>query len=552
MTKFNNSINSIKKDIEKYQFILGALILMFSIIFSYNYINYGLDFTDSFFYINSIKDAKNFPLWIGTTAIGKFTAYSIGSDLIHFRFVNWMSYILAAVLPFFSLIPLSKLKNNLHVLAITIFCLNLLSFNVFGIDGLSILFVSINSIFILRYFKNRQFTDLLFTSLFSAIVIAVRLPSIIIVPIFIVLNGVNIYFKKPDKTFSLIFLKSTFLYIILTIVILTFFYLLTFQRLNFIDDIVKSFKTSSNQSYSLNEIFRNYLLGFIKLIEYVGFVFMILAVSNFSYYKVLGKFRYVIQIGLLAIVLIYLKYALYIDWYLFKPSHFISAISIVTICYLILSDIKKHNTSNISELLLISLVNLTLIFGTNTGLLKLAPILLIFASLYFVIYEIKLSSFNKVLVSIITLFMILLKPISIYEDAPRKTLTARSSISKLSDIYTSPQRVNFLNDVMKNYNLSLHNNNIVFWGRRSHIFHYITSTSTNYKNSFWMLPDDSLEIKKAKKMIEISRPIIFFTPSYPDSENENKNTQLLPFEIMILSLNYKEESHRYYKIFKPL
>jgi hypothetical protein len=554
----NNMLNILKKSIliirtkyKTYQFYFGVLGVTFSLIYSLSFCFYGLDFTDSFFYINnSISGSEKFPLWIGTSVIGKFVASCIGSNLIHFRVVNWIAYMISAILPFLILTPKEKLKSNLIVLAFTILCLNVLNFNVFGIDGFTILFLSINSVFFIRYLHYTYLTDLLFAALFSAILVSVRFPNIIVIPIFVTFLFLSICFKNRInyKSFNN-FLKNSIIYVFVSISILSIFYILFYNKLNFLIDINNNIIQSVNSGYSLKRLIGDYIFDFKELLKYIGFVFLLIMLLETNFVNAIVKpNKLLIQVVVFLIFYIFIKYDLIIDPYGHRYSKFVSATSIIAIIYLALLSYRNNNKSKTLSLTLILCLSVVAIVGSNTGLLKLSPFLLIFSSIMFVNNEIKLSNFSFWLFFTFAMISIQIKPKNIYEDAPMSYLTFTTTNQHLTQIRTTQARANFINDVMEHYDsLTTKSKNIIFWGRVSHLFHFLTSTSTNYSNSFYMSPQNIVEIKQMEQLILSTKPIVFFVPQYPIDENPKVNLTL--FEEMLINNNFKSDRRSNYIVF---
>lgn len=537
-----NLINS------KINMYLGVFLFIFSIVYSFIFCYYGLDFTDSFFYLNSISDFKNYPLWLGTSAIGKIISL-FGEKLIYYRIANCICYILAAIIPNFILIPLPKLIKNIHWLAFIILSLNILSFNVFGIDGFTILFLSITTTIFIKYFKSGKTAFLILSGIFSAILIQVRFPNLLIIPIFVFFNGWLNFHTGINKNKILVLIKTSTVYILITTTLYLLFFYIIFKEADFINRIASNIPNNSNSSYSLKNLIVGYLSDLSKLIKYIGLIFLIIWTSRISI--VIPKyFKYIYMLFITAVLGIFLKYDLMNDSYTRNFSMFISAIVYSIVGYIFFKKLLTREYKTVIVLTFILSIAIIPVFGSNTRLLKLAPILICFAPFLILNYNIKLNNFIIFLTSIFFVFMIYLKTNSIYEDSSLKFLTNKPLTQKISNISTTPNRADLINDVMNHYDsLKIKNeNNIIFWGRVSHVFCYLTKTNAQYKNSFWMLPNDEQEILNAEKMVVNKYPIIFFIPTYPQQTDTIHYTQ---FEKMLISHHYICEDQRGYKIYHP-
>lgn len=548
---FNIKIHTFKKWFQNHRFVFGISSVLITLICSFSFCFFGLDFTDSFFHVNSILGNNNYPLWFGTVGIIKFFN-SIGcKSLIHYRIVNWTAYILAAIIPFFSLLPLHKIKSNLLVLAVAILTLNVLNFNVFGYDSLTILFLSINCIFFIKFFSRNSIKDLFFSSIFSAILVSIRFPNIIIIPIFIIILFISTFFlNRNNYTGIIIFFIKSFLYLSISTTSLFLLYFFCTNKLNLPIDILNFLTLNQNNSHTIKTLIISYVIGLKELFKYIGYITLVLILLESNYMKDSSKtLRFTLKFIIVLSLFILVKYELIVDPYGFNYSKFLTAISLFSLGYFLFSYCRINDKINLSVSILIIALCVVPIFGSNTGILKLAPFLVIFSSIYFIKSGIKLKAYTTLLIFLFTICSLYIKANNIYEDNPIKNLSKNINIPIINSIYTTPERATFIHDVMEKYvSIKLNHNNIIFWGTNSHIFHFITSTTTNYSNSFRMMPDDNNEIEKVKKSVIKYRPVIFFIPQYPIKLIDYNYK---PFEEMLISIGYRQEKKMNYYIYFP-
>ena len=173
--QINNLIsNTIQHSSFKWSFFIFALIYSLSHVF------FGLDFTDTFFWLNMLDDYSKYPMVSGTLYIGKIIGNLLHDNLLTFRLLTWIFGLFAFIIPFIFLIP-EKIKY-LNFLSLSII---LIRNPIFGVDITTLFFASIISTSIIWNYNNNKISIEIFNSIIISFLIFVRFPNIIVVFLYI-------------------------------------------------------------------------------------------------------------------------------------------------------------------------------------------------------------------------------------------------------------------------------------------------------------------------------------------------------------------------------
>ena len=110
----------------------------FALIFTFGRTLFGIDFTDSFYYLNLIKYYSNNSLISGTLYVGYIVKYFIGNELLAFRLFSTILMLFAIFIPFFTLF---ESKRRFEILNLISFSIIATSKSAWGADTLTIIFL---------------------------------------------------------------------------------------------------------------------------------------------------------------------------------------------------------------------------------------------------------------------------------------------------------------------------------------------------------------------------------------------------------------------------
>jgi hypothetical protein len=540
------------------------IVLFASALFLFFINFFGLDFTDSFYHLNNIEHSQEkYMTFLSYTLLGSWTQF-FGDTLISLRIFNSTVTLLVVFIP---LLFFRKKINNQTILfsAIAIFILTSTHSNVVGYDIITRLFLILVFALFVKFVHTGKTYFLILVGLFSILLTGARLQNIIIVPILLSLYFIHYYFKalKNNKrvgTYVNTFIKHSIIYVLL-IAALGITGLLVFfnDPSHFLNAIYATIKnlihsSSPHNSHSFRALLDAYIIDFIKLLQYLGFLFFIKYLHSF---KVKSQVAQYVLSGFTVLLFAFFTFVgvIYVDKnFSFSPYY----ASIVLFIFLISSRQSIHEKRYDQLFLFITIVFFSLIppFGSNTGLFKYFPFLVSVFPVTTLFYRYRISRTAIIYLMIVLLYASYTRLNHTNEDG-RLTSHIQTNttvdIPKLKHIRTSPERVQYLENVYSDYeNDFSEQTEILFFGRVSHIVYYITGKKPLYKQTFWMQPDNPGEIAKAERVIKNKRPVVYYMPGYPDKENREKLKQeYSPFEKMVISLGYIEKNKGQYKRYEP-
>jgi hypothetical protein len=526
--------------------IFNYLILLMSLAYSLVFIFYGIDFTDSFYYINLCKDYTSSPMIILTLLIGKCWMLLFGDSLISLRVLNWVILILTIFLPFIMLIPSNSRKENLKYLSISIILITILNDNVFGGDVCTLFFLALSISFLIKFLRSNKLIHLLLYGITSSLLILVRFPNILILPASAIIFGIIGYsknYQKPGKEKILLsFFKTIGTYFSICILLCTLIIMIVYGSVSEFTSRLSFSIGNIDESHSIIPMFRVYCRDFIKLFQYTGVCVLIFLIVN-NNLKFNGLIQKIFRFSAVIFLALFLKVEIGIMKYNWNISLFYSAI----VCSILISySVLYVQNKEYNKLILISIVlffSIIPVLGSNTGLLKFSYFSIAFLP---TLLASNRTDFNRnsrlnYLFAVFFLFTFYTKMMVVYEDSKISSLRYELKIEKLRHIKTTKANVQFIEDVLKVFKEVGENNEFVlFYGKVSHVFYYLTNTKSLYQDSFWMSSYDLKEVKKAEQVIVIKRPVVFYMPSYPviSAQYLNERTTNTPFEAMLIKNGY--------------
>ena len=501
---------------------LAMNALAFSIAYSSVFLFFGLDFTDSFFIVNSFGHNNDGPLWPLTSLIGEITQSILGDKLIYFRIITRVSYFLAVAIPYVFLVRRPTAASNMFIAAATLVTLNVTASGIYGYSSMTLLFLSLSTTLIIRYFYSQQVQTLVLFGIVSAMAILVRFPNIVIVPISMCLIVANIYIDRYGQHKSHASFRAYFFHLSIFLFSLTFVYLLILVlRYGSLTEYYDTFRSylsvlQHDKSHGVMAIINRNLLETVRLFEYIGLIALLVYTGTVK--ERLPKPLYIIyRVLLLFVFSLFLYFDILHDTYTFNFSRLMTAAVFLLMWRATVNEVEKGGWMTILALLALLAFSFTPAIGSNTGLLKIAPLLIAFMP--YIAEQCNMDTQQQSRIGYIILlgiFAIPLKTISIYEDSPVFRLTQSPKSQLLTHIRTTPIRANFVDDVISVYNgEKRQNQEVMFFGKMAHVFTYLTKQEPLYRASFWMLPDDDIEVERAEHVLKRLRPVVFFLPEYP-------------------------------------
>lgn len=524
---------------------IKIFLLCLSVMYSFISIFYGMNLTDTFYYLAIFKSEELNPLILGFQLIGKSWVYLFGDSIFGLRIINWIFFACSFILSYFLFVEKRFLTKYLLLLAVPFFLQPAMSLNIFNGDSCTLLVL----VWYLKSFLNwKDKTNVLNSvclMVSSSLLVLLRFPNIVVFPIsFFILI---LWERKYINWFKFVFISalSLFSYIIINTIAFDNFALFIHSFIHILNN--------SDTNHSMGSLIGNYIRDGYVFMTYLPFclvVVYLLTIHNYKRYMnyfVLSLIAFYLWIFLEKIVKISLaawNFSMFI-------SSFISAIMIL-LCINALNKKKYHIVYFAISSFTLSFV---LVSGSDTGLLRLQWLLL---SLFPFIYAQYMSQFHLRLGSLIVLSLVIVFAIihrykmPFNEESTEKLTLTIHQYPQLRYIYTGDDYYNLIRDVSDDYK-HFNTDNVVFWGTRSTAFYELLNIENRMPSSFFMSPDNIDDIENLRKVIEERQPFIYFMPYYTHNNKDiYKNiTQITDVEKVILQYGYKKKVNGRYFLYIP-
>jgi hypothetical protein len=308
---------------------------------------------------------------------------------------------------------------------------------------------------------------------------------------------------------------------------------------------------TQHHGHAPRELLRRYLWDVTRIFEDIGFL-VLLAYAGPSCARLPTLLRRSYRGLVSGVFALLIYYAFRRDPYAYSFSLFLSAVMFLLLWNALIRTSREEAWPAVLALLSLPAVASVVAMGSDTGLLKLAPLLVVFAP--WVVEQCDGARENPWFVGYMAVLVVLiipLKAVSIYEDAPVTKLTQTVQAPALAGIRTTPARAAFVEDVLAAYDEEKRRNRtVMFFGKVAHAFDYLAHQAPLYPTSFRMRPDDEAEVRRAERVIASTRPVVFFVPEYPDAGD--KRQRATAFEKMLERYNYQGEARGGYTVYRPL
>lgn len=518
--KIIHFFNTIKNSIYLY-----VILFIFSIVYYFGYAFFGLDFTDTFFHLNNANlpnSEINF-LTVLSSLIIKFLLNFVTENLLFLRFINGI----IKVLPLFIYLYYFKIPLRSFLVWTFIILLILTPNNTFvlGYDSLSIFTFTLVLLILIKNLPNFSYLIILLLSLLSSCSILIRLPNILLVGILFLW----ILFSDGNKNlFSVKKIQKAFLYLIGTVFFSLLFYYCFYGNVATLLNSNNLGVKNSGHHGVLNLLYY-YIRDFRKIFFFsVEISFLLWIYSKITINRS-NKIWY-LWIPIILFHFIFLFKYVFNTPYSFSFSLYVTAVMIVFVVHnLFFNNIQQLKT----KVIIITFFLFLFLepFGSNTGLLKAAPLLIIFPFIYQLSQLATKYIYILLFITILPL-AILEKSNSIYEDSDLIKLRYTTKVKYIKGINTTLTRARFVNSIDTEYQKLIDDNYAVFfYGNTSQIFKYNYPRFDLHIKDFYQPIDLSYWNQISKEIKKYNKSAIFIVNDYP-SVNINYHESLLAKELI--------------------
>lgn len=525
-------------------------ILIVVLISSYVYSFFGLDWTDTFYYLNLIRHGTigENAMISGTLLLGKLLFAIIGDHyLILWKTIDWLLLMASLFIPYFMLLDKEERLSSIYLIIFAIPCLT--DRFLFDPRELTFFFSSICLTCFIKYIITRNFVYLSVCSFLLALLVFVRFPNILFFPLFLfALVGVRYLYKNQFCGHR--YVLHLFIFFFLTLCFFIGFCTITNNGILPYIDAVRESMTSVDNGHSLKSL----IIGDLYQIRTVVFYAALLIVFLIGFIF-LKKHKYISKpISLILGVLLYIIFFTIVvkghhDALNFSYNFRMLLIGFIVFIMFLVSY-KEPVKKNLALLLFILSCSAVPAMGSDTRLFSMLPILAYFLPFIYIRYNVSNYVECK---SFIVVLALLLFVSTIYRNSWATSLdgslfkvnTELSAIDKrLSFIHSTKGRANDLSDMLGIYKKISKKNNVIFWGARSKILIYLTDAKDLNMKDFWSEISHESAYNEYQEYVLRNRPYVIYVNNGYAKTSDALNG-------FMYKQGYRISCYKSYRLFKP-
>jgi hypothetical protein len=533
-----------------YSKTFSVIIVFISLVLTFLYSSFGLDWVDSFYYMNFIRDESyvSQPMVSGTIFLYHQFLVLVGNHfVILWRNFQWLLLMSSIFVPYMALLNSKEKYNSIYFLVFAIFCMS----NKFRIDPYCLTYLlfslCLTSFFI---YQKRPRTFLIITiSFIIAVATSVRFPNIILYPF-----TLFAVFLSNYKNNNMLKSKKIRDFIVLFVCTLLFFVLCVSMTNK---DIFTYFHDIENSINGVGELhsFKSLIYGYLVNTKIVLF-YLALFVFFYVSYRC-NKNKRIISDGIFYLILTICYLSIFLFVVIGKHdalsfSYHFRSILMASIIFVMLLSIylKSFNFYSIFNGCIIVSFSLIPALGSDTRLFHMLPVLVCFLPIIIAKSRIQeneqYNTFIKVTFAILFIAVIgrrLWSP-QLYPGTNQVRCSLVNVDYRLKYLYSSKQDEKKMSEIMACYNKEKNKHKVIFWGTQSHVFTYLTS-ATRISDIFRLEPESVNAFDKFKIFIEQKHPAVIYVPNSESGKNNS-------MEYYMKHQNYKVFHHNGYCCFEPI
>lgn len=147
------------------------------------------------------------------------------------------------------------------------------------------------------------------------------------------------------------------------------------------------------------------------------------------------------------------------------------------------------------------------------------------------------------------LFALVARSQTTFHDEPINRLMYQSKEPQLRGIFTNEITANYVDDVMRAFRSFAINSDVVFWGRNSHVFQFLSGRGLDDGRDFWM-EETQKNLAIIERAVE-NQSVIFFCPINPVTNEQSSLSEFPQLREVLQSAGYEINLHRYFFICNP-
>jgi len=347
---------------------LSIVLLVCSIFFTLSYVFVGFgNPMDPYYWIMQFRDYSANFMTCGTAFIGHLISLIFGEKLVMFRLFSWLLVSLSVILPYCILLDKEKQKQGVIYLAIGFFFLGYGTFAEFSPGTMTVFLTSLLVIVWSKFIQKPSIGKIILLSTFSAMAIICRFPSILIIPVMILILCIDAFVQERPFKQSI---WHVFVYVFCVLLLTIIGYWILGAN---IYNLSHTLSVAQSDTHSIYEMITALWKELPRLLMYLAVIITIVSAHKACLTKIPEYIKWVWVVLLsIGFALFYKQYVGYKVWYNSQMHEFLACISIALLLRLIMfHEITKEQRIELIGILLLCVM---VPMGSDTVWMKLFPV----------------------------------------------------------------------------------------------------------------------------------------------------------------------------------
>lgn len=515
------------------KFLLLAITVVIAAGFPLVFLFYGLNFTDTPYMIRSLSlnNAVSQQMWL-TIHLGRLWEHWFNDSIIAFRIFSvflTLCLLIAVVCCFFT-------KDRPVIIYFSAIATSILLYSTssiaYGYDLLTMILSSLTLLFLISFILQRNIWALIASGIVSLILVLARFPNFLVLPVTMILLLTIAVLQEKDfeddgghRSLRLT-LKYWLLYISGFLVTSVLFFIVFETPSEYFSVLISSLTNMEKYDHPLYLLISNYLRDGFLVIQYIFVILLLFA----AYWIMSEIFNWKNKISCSVLILTYFLYLHKVNLgnYNWGFRLNLTAFCFSLILFLLFRYLKEGNYTRVIVLFSVFLFAFIPAFGSDTGLLKSSPLLVMFFPLLFSwLFEQsvpvnKKAFFSAILISLV-LFGVYTRCTWFYGDSQKLSeLKNVSGNKKLSFIKTTSSRTALIEKVLNMISINEDKQEQkIFFGQGGQMFYYLLDQEPIVNQFFHLQPNDKIALHQLSEIIikEKRHPLVVVIQGIPDDKS---------------------------------
>lgn len=483
MIPFGEIINS-----KVFKYIFGA----FSIIYSISFISWNY-FADSYYYYLLFPEYESYPLIALTLYIGNLFVKYISQDMLWLNFLSWLLCFLSVTLIYWGCVRKGQRFKFINFYFAGLCILGYGTYTLYGPDTLSLFFLSLIGYLLCRK-PTIQHKTILTVSVLTALLVASRLPNVVLMPIvvgYITVKDIHM----ETKTLSIV--SDIIFYLFLSVA----FYIALVCALLGTTDLYAPFieaftyPVSSYNTHTISNLVNTYRGDFYVTMKDLFWFVGAITISCICGLAT-NKSKILQLAGLLPLIYILIKEQ---DKLLGAMYGWKNLFAFLVILLMIIFIIKRKDPAYTLDTLLLISLGFIMASGSDTGFMKIGVFFSAISPIVFIEYDriVKFNFFSGAVFTVVLFYSLYYYGMQFVEKAPYAMIHYPHATQLIS-----LEKKSLLESMLADAEKYGRKDHCIFLSINGFRAQAIMGSKMLYKCSFWQKKEDEIE---ADHIIQVMR-----------------------------------------------